>query len=245
VFYHDLWDDLAQHIANLRPLPFDLYVNLVEGDEDNERLVGAIRRRFPGAHAQVTENRGRDIGGFLRLVAAVLKSNRNYDSLILLHSKKSIRNEPGYGDHWRASLMASLLGRPERAAEIARAFMMDPYLGMVAAQEFIWSAANVGDLAYAKNKPLIDEYCERLGVEMRSTEFVAGTMFWVRAAPFLSVFTTSDPLSLAAELPTGDPNDETTPQRPHALDRVFSYIVTGQGYEIRGLPSVVERRVPA
>src|SRR5262249_27685909 len=90
VFYHDLWDELAGYISNL-PLPYDLYVNLVEGNPDNERLTPYIRARFPTANVQVTENRGRDIGGFLRLIATVLKSGRPYDSLILLHSKKSIR----------------------------------------------------------------------------------------------------------------------------------------------------------
>jgi hypothetical protein len=66
-------------------------------------------------------------------------------------------------------------------------------------------------------------------------------MFWVRAAPFLQVFASHDPLALAAELPTGDPNDEKMPQRPHALERIFSFIMTGQGYEIRGVPNIVDR----
>jgi lipopolysaccharide biosynthesis protein len=245
VYYHDLWDEMASYIANLRPLPFDLYVNLTDGDPGNSRLDLIIRRRFPGAHVQVTENRGRDIGGFLRLLPRVFASGRDYDALVVMHTKKSIRQEPGYGDNWRRCLLRSILGRPERAAEVARAFLVDPYLGMVAAQEFVWSAANLGELAYESNKPLIDEYCQRLGVKMVRTEFVAGTMFWVRAAPFLKIFRDNDPLAIAAELPTGDPNDEQSPQRPHALERILSFIMTGQGYHIRGVPNLPERRLTA
>ncbi len=245
VYYHDLWDELAGFIANLRPLPFDLYVNLVDGEDGNNRLTKAIRRRFPGVHVQATENRGRDIGGFLRLLDVVIQSGRTYDTLILMHTKKSVRQEAGYGDSWRRRLLQSMLGSPERAAQIARAFMMDPYLGMVGAWDFVWSEANIGDLAYVSNKPLIDEYCRRLNVKMVRSQFVAGTMFWVRAAPFLDMFRAQSPLALAAELPTGDPNDENSPQRPHALERIFSFWMTGKGYEIRGLPSTVDQRQTA
>src|SRR5262245_13418364 len=118
VFYHDLWDELAGYISNLRPLPFDLYVNLVDGEAGNEELTKRIRRRFPGVHVQATENRGRDIGGFLRLMDIVIRSGRAYDTFIVMHTKKSVRQEPGYGDSWRTRLLQSMLGRPERAAEI-------------------------------------------------------------------------------------------------------------------------------
>jgi lipopolysaccharide biosynthesis protein len=238
VYYHDLWDELAAYIANLRPLPFDLYVNVVDDGPASLALSAGIRRRFLGAFVQTSENRGHDIGGALRSIDRVLKSGRAYDALIFIHTKKSVRQPPGYGDSWRERLLSSILGTPTRAVEIAREFMIDPYLGMVAANDFVWSAANLGDLAYRTNKPLIDEYCQRLGVKMVNTQFVAGTMFWVRASPFLKVFQEHDPLALAAELPQGASNDEKQPQRPHALERVFSFIMTGQGYYIRGMPNL-------
>jgi lipopolysaccharide biosynthesis protein len=242
VFYHDLWNELAGHVANLRPLPFDLYVNLVEGNPANRRLEEAIRDRFPGVRVQVSENRGRDIGGFLRLLPAVLASSRRYDGLILMHSKKSVDQAAGYGDQWRASLLGSLLGRPGRAAEVARAFLTDPYLGIAAAHRFVFSAANVGELAYVRNQRYIDEYLRRFGLRVRRTDFVAGTMFWARAEPFLRVFAAHDPAALAAELAAGDHTDLGGATRTHALERVFSYIITAQGYEIRGLPDLDGRQ---
>src|SRR5262249_38177895 len=134
--------------------------------------------------------------------------------------------------------LRSLLGRRERAAEVAASFQADPHLGMVGAHEFLFKEANVRELAYQTNKPFIDEYCRRFGLKTDKTDFIAGTIFSVRAEPFLGFFARHDPLAIAAELPLGDHSDEDRPTRTHALERVFSYIITAQGYAIRGISVV-------
>src|ERR1700737_3141733 len=93
LYYQDLWSELALYASNI-PFRYDLFVNLAEGNSNNANLKKIIRRRFWSPFRKVlvqeTENRGRDIGGFLRLIAAVLKTRRNYDAVILMHSKKTL-----------------------------------------------------------------------------------------------------------------------------------------------------------
>jgi lipopolysaccharide biosynthesis protein len=237
LFHHDLWQDLADYITHIR-FHFDLYVNLVDDNPANSQMAKVIRARFPGAHVQVTENRGRDIGGFLRLIAAVLRSGRSYASAILMHSKKSIRQPPGHGAGWRHTLLNRMLGSPDRATEIALAFVMEPCLGMVGADVWLFNERVRPELALSKNRPFVEEYCQRFGLQNATTDFIAGTMFWVRAEPFLGFFGRHDPLALAAELEAGDHYDEDRPTRTHALERIFGYLITAQGYRIRGLTTL-------
>jgi lipopolysaccharide biosynthesis protein len=236
LFYHDLWDDLAAYITHIC-FPFDLYVNLVEGNPANGPMAKTIRHRFPGAHVQVTENRGRDIGGFLRLTAAVLQGGRPYSSVILMHSKKSLRKPPGHGSEWLHTLLNCLLGHPERVKEIMLAFLIEPCLGMVGSDVWLFNEQIRPELAFSKNRPFVEEYRRRFNLPYAATDFIAGTMFWVRAEPFLGFFAQHDPLAIAAELETGDHYDEDQPTRTHALERIFGYLVTSQGYIIRGLKS--------
>lgn len=234
LFYQDLWNELAGYVSNLR-LPHDLYVNLAEGNARNPWLTRTIRGRFPTAHVQATENRGRDIGGFLRLIAAVLRSGTKYDSLILMHSKKTIHQPPHHGIYWRTSLLRSILGWPDRATDVALAFVTDPDLGMVGSQDWLFNDENRPDLSSHQNRRFIDDYCQRLDLYTHRSDFIAGTMFWVRANPFLSVFAEHDPLAMAAELEPGDHHDDGRPTRTHALERIFGYLITAQGLTIRGL----------
>jgi lipopolysaccharide biosynthesis protein len=234
LFHHDLWEELAAYLVHIR-FPCDLYVNLVEGNPANGHLAKIIRARFPGAHVQITENRGRDIGGFLRLIAAVRHRGQAYASVILMHSKKSFHQPPPHGASWRHSLLRCMLGTPDRASAIALAFVMEPPLGMVGARSWLFNEHLRPDLAWNQNRPLVDEYRRRFGLQNASTDFIAGTMFWARAEPFLGFFARHDPLAIAAELETGDPSDKDRPTRTHALERIFGYLITAQGYYIRGL----------
>jgi lipopolysaccharide biosynthesis protein len=234
LFYQDLWEELAGYVANLR-LPYDLYVNLAEGNPRNPLLTRTIHRRFPTAHVQATENRGRDIGGFFRLIAAVLHSGMTYDSVILMHSKKTIHQRPHHGLYWRTSLLRSILGWPDRAIDVALSFVTDPDLGMVGSQDWLFNDDNRPDLSSQQNRRFIDDYCRRFDLHTNRSDFIAGTMFWARAQPFLGIFADHDPLALAAELEPGDHHDDGRPTRTHALERIFGYIVTAQGFTIRGL----------
>lgn len=241
LFYHDLWEELSSYVDNLRVpftkvrLPFDLYVNLVEGNPANSRLAESIRKRFPHARIQVSPNQGRDIGGFLRLIDAVLQSGRSYNSLILMHSKKTVRQPPQNGIGWRKTLLGCLLGSRRRATKLALSFLTDRRLGMVGSGDWLFNEENRPDLVYSNNRPIIEEYCRRFGLEKATTDFIAGTMFWARAKPFLGFFARHNPLAIAAELETGDHYDDDRPTRTHALERIFGYLITAQGYRIRGL----------
>ena len=243
LFYPELWDELARYAANLRQ-PHDLYVNLVEGNPLNEPCERRIRDRYPEAHVQVTQNRGRDIGGFLRLIDAVLKRGRTYGSTILMHSKKSVQQLAQNGIGWRNCLLRSILGSPERALRVALWFRVDRRLGIVGAREWLFhdEIPRGGAPCGVHNQPVIDEYCRRFGISGYSGDFIAGTMFWARAEPFLGFFARHDPLAIAAELPTGDHYDDGGPSRTHSWERIFAHLVTAHGFTVRGLSGLKPAR---
>jgi lipopolysaccharide biosynthesis protein len=236
LFYPDLWKELAGYVSNLH-LPHDLYVNLVRGNPANDRLARRIQERFSGASVHESENRGRDIGGFLRLIDRVLKSGKTYDSLIVMHSKKTPSQTSRNGVLWRRELLRCLLGSPAQAARVAGLFAADPRLGMVGSYYRLYNVENMPAYALYHNKPIIDEYCRRFDLKSERSDFIAGTMFWVRAEPFLGFFVRHDPAALADELEAGDLWDSQGPTRTHSWERLFGYIITAQGYTIQGIQS--------
>src|SRR5262249_37444553 len=153
----------AAYLTHLR-FPFDLYVNLVEGNPANGPMAKVIQHRFPGAHVQVTENRGLDVGGFLRLMPAALGSGQPYSSVILLHGKKSPGQPAAHGTAWLHSLLNCLLGHPDRATEIALSFLLEPGLGMVGSDAWLFNEHTRPDLAVGKNRPFVEEYRRRFGL---------------------------------------------------------------------------------
>ena len=48
VFYHDLWDEIADRLA-AAGIPFDLYVTITDKGGETDALVPRIRERFPNA----------------------------------------------------------------------------------------------------------------------------------------------------------------------------------------------------
>ncbi|HLY54050.1 MAG TPA: rhamnan synthesis F family protein, partial [Stellaceae bacterium] len=133
VYYADIWTELPAFVQNFRNRSYDVFINLVDLSWTPE-LHAEIRTLCPGAFLQLSNDLGRDVGGFMRLLDNV-KLDR-YDVVALMHTKKSPHIMPERGEHWRRTLLRAFAGSPEVADECVDAFLADPAVGMIGAKEW-------------------------------------------------------------------------------------------------------------
>ena len=221
VYYPDLWDEIAASLLNLPSGSFDLYVNLVDDTFDGA-LLAKVRELFPEARVYISENIGRDIGGYLALWRNL--PAQAYDVFCLVHTKKSPHMAPGAAQQWRRQLLRSLLGDPERAAENLQKMLDDQTIGQLGSGRF-----RSNDLA--KNREKYGRLLSRLNIDEapEALEFLSGTIMFVRGAVLRRVFEAASDLPLEAGDPRtagGDPDGTWA----HAVERAFGAVVRDMGY---------------
>ena len=216
VYYPELWEELSGYIRNLPQERYDLYVNLVDDTFDGHLLAG-IRDAFPHAHVYVSENVGRDIGGFRQLLRNL--HVEDYRLFCLLHTKKSPHMAEGEVQRWRRKLLEPLMGTSDCAAENVRTMLEDEKVGIIGSAQCRYSEMNA-------NREKYDELLERLGIDESSqeVEFLSGTMMFVRPAVLQRVFEAAEEVAFEhseALTVDGDPDGAWA----HAVERVFGAVV--------------------
>lgn len=171
-FYPDIWQELAAFAQNFRNRSFDIFINLVDLSWTPE-LHEEIHSLCPGAFLQLSNDAGRDIGGFTRLLDNV--DIDRYDLFAFMHTKKSPHIAIERADHWRRTLLRAFAGSPEVADECVDLMLDDPSVGMIGAKE--WRSSDMG-----KN---IDEYERLLDLleitgANRELDYLSGFMFLIR-----------------------------------------------------------------
>ena len=220
VYYADLWDELAQYIANLPEEIYDLYVNIVESGA-TRKITPAIMSQFPNAKVQVNKNFGRDIGGFFRLWENI--QAEDYHAVCLLHTKKS----PHLGDDaslaWREGLLRAILGTKERAEENIKIMQVDKSVGQIGALNWRQVELEICEQKYA-------QLLEKIGrSEQVEVEYLAGTMMFARTEVLAEVFSVVKDL----EFELGDDlaqKDHRSGQWAHAVERFIGHTVETLGY---------------
>src|SRR5690606_12275937 len=84
---------------------------------------------------------GRDIGGFMRLLDHV--DIKKYDYFAWMHSKKSPHIAAEKGEYWRRSLLKAFAGSQEIVSECIQRLREDPKIGMIAGRE--WRSTHMGE----------------------------------------------------------------------------------------------------
>ena len=235
VYYAELWDELSGYLGNLPEGRFALYVNLVDTTLSHA-LVSRVRDRFPFSRIYISENRGRDIGGFVRL----LKNVRIDDYRIygLFHTKMSpyfqkygasvVRDgktvTPDGGKIWRERIFTALMGTRERAAENVDLMLEDETIGEMA-------AASCRRQEMGENREKYHILLDRLdiGAGARDVEFASGTMGFLRADVLRRVF------EGIRDLPFEKGDGQSMKyhmdgQWGHAVERIIGNVVRDMGY---------------
>ena len=221
MYYPELWEELAGYIANLPEKAFDLYVNLVD-TTFTEAIEQRIRDDFPAASIYVSENIGRDIGGYFQLLRNV--PMEEYRFFCLIHSKKSPHLAMGDALLWRRRLLFPLLGTRELAVDNLRLMLADETIGLI-------GAGRCRDTELRDNAEKFTELLDLLDVrpEFRDVEFLGGTMMYLRREILQRIFQTCKDLPF-------EKGDDTTlsfhldAQWAHAIERVIGNVVRDMNY---------------
>ena len=235
VYYPELWDELAGYLGNLPEGRFVLYVNLVDTTLSHA-LVSRVRDRFPCSRIYISENRGRDIGGFVRLLRNIrIDDYRMYG---LFHTKMSpyfqkygasmVRDgktvTPDGGKIWREQIFTALLGTRARAAENVDRMLEDETIGEIA-------PASCRRQEIGKNPEKYHALLDRLdiGADARDVEFASGTMGFLRADVLRRVF--EGIRGLPFEKGDGQSMEfHMDGQWGHAVERIIGNVVRDMGY---------------
>ena len=202
--------------ANAQPCELVLTTNSAEKAAE---IRATLRERGAEADIRIMPNRGRDIGPFLTVLEEAIG---RCDLLGHIHGKRSLHVDTHVGDRWRTFLWQHLIGDEVPMIDIlGRAFMENPRLGLVFAEEpFL--------IGWNENLEFAQELASRMGLHAPlppSIECPVGTMFWSRPealAPLLRLRITPDEYP-----PEPLPIDGTI---LHALERLLPLVVEQAGY---------------
>ena len=112
VFYHDLWDEIAERLA-ASDLAFDLFVTITDKGRETDALIEQAAERFPRARYLRYPEPGRDVLPFVHLVNAGVLDG--YRAVCRIHT--NARPTAQDGDPWRRHLIGGILpeGRTDDA----------------------------------------------------------------------------------------------------------------------------------
>lgn len=200
-----------------------------------------IKMFFPKSVVINTSNIGKDIGGKLAMLNFYLRSSVKSDYLVFLHDKKSelaytINNHKIDSDLWKKELFSII--HQDNIPRVNKLFAEND-TGMVTHAHHIYTMDEHGKYVIFGNNMLnLEELCSRFhlkNINEKKTDFSGGTMFWVRSSIYEEFFTEHSPLEIRALLEEGLFTDRYTGTFSHAMERIFSWIVTSKGYSIKGI----------
>jgi hypothetical protein len=85
------------------------------------------------------------------------------------------------------------------------------------------------------NGDFLEEYIQRMNLNLKDYSFIAGNIFWIRASIYEAFFKEHPPMKLRSELEKGNVMDSHIGTRTHALERVFGWIALSEGFSINGI----------
>jgi hypothetical protein len=222
-FYPELLPELIAFAQNFRNASFDIFINIVDIAWTPE-VHEQVRAICPGAFVMLSNDAGRDVGGFTRLLAEI--DIARYDLFAFMHSKKSPHIAPERGEYWRKGLLRAIAGSPDVASECLRMFREDPSLGMIGAAE--WRSQDMG-----KNVEQYELLLDLLDVRgpNRDLDYVSGFMFLVRSGVVARLYETLKKL----DFEYGGDKDldfHIDGQIAHGVERATPALVRQMGYQV-------------
>lgn len=222
LFYVDLLEEIIAYLRFITE-PFDLYITTPH-ELDVPVILEQCQGVASGMRLHVTENRGRDIGPFVKVYREGLLDS--YQAVLKLHSKKSKYSQSG--EAWRHSLLQELIGSSRRFFEVMKVLSVGK-VGMIGPHKYyltdgsFWGSNKAAVLALMHAAFGDDDGARELG-------FFGGSMFWFRPEAFAPIKHIDDSV-LSFPLEDGSQDGTTA----HALERFFCPMVRRSGFNTSSL----------
>lgn len=225
LFYQDLWEEI-QHNLNKIKIDYDLYVTICK--DHDQSIISKIKKFNQGATVMPVPNQGADVGPFFEKLNHCLDSNKKYEWVLKLHSKKSLLISPTHGEKWRKADYSILI--PSDFSKLLLLFN-NKKVGMIGSKIHLMGLSST-DRRVGKNNNLdnINYFRQRLKISDSELKFFGGTMFWIKY-PILEDTFKNNRLTIN-DFGAGHAPDGT---KAHAMERVFANIVRDKKYELASI----------
>jgi lipopolysaccharide biosynthesis protein len=228
LYYIDLWDEFCNGLKKFNGIEFDLYVSLTIGSTSSHELDlirTQISKEFPRTQFYILENKGLDVGSFLIILKSMIQNEKEYDYILKLHSKKSVKScGPIRGDSWRKQLCEPLFHNIEN---ILTFFSRNNNVGMIGSKAHLYNIEGT-------NAILISQLKDLLGITTEQKAFIGGTMFWIKYSILTNYLTVERIQKIYDLLEEGYFIDLHQGKFTHAMERVFGYMVLDNNHLIAG-----------
>lgn len=232
IYYENSLDIIKPYLYALKKYKVNYYFNVCSETSYSEQLVTELKEAFNTAIITSSTNVGKDIGGKLVLIDTYIKLKEQADYLILLHDK--ISPHTSLGTRWREKLFSIL--EPASVDSIMQAFAKSSTTGLIAGNQLIRDEYHKNSNTYqCTSNEILHGLRNKYSITAVKHSFIAGTMFWVRAKIYEDFFSTHQPLQVRSTLEKGNIQDQEKGSFAHAWERMFSWIVYQQGFNIKGV----------
>lgn len=177
-------------------------------------------------------NQGKDIGAKLIAIDYLLATGNNIDLVIFLHDKKSPHSP--LGNYWFGEL--TKIFKPDLFERLLSE-MHKSDVGICCSKNYIKNEYNKSDKTFdTPNNDLLIQLIDQYGLHAAYPySFVAGTIFCSKWLPVKQFFLQYNPLRIKSTLEKGNIQDIGAGTLTHSWERVISWIITSEGYAIKGL----------
>ena len=235
VLYHIFYEDSCDLVCSeLQPLkvykPYFLF-NICSDTPDKISMVKKLKEFFPECFIITTSNTGKDIGAKLALFQLLIQMKINADYVLLLHDKKSLQALKS--STWKKDLLHIL--SPESIQTVINLFGKNEKCGIIATKNYIIDELVENNQFINVNGKILEKLLHEYDLKINSFSFVAGTMFWARLEPLKNFFIKYNALEIRSQLESGNVIDNFSGTVTHSWERILSWIVSANGYYIKGI----------
>jgi len=219
-------------ISALRSYNSTFIFNLSSALFYNEFFMDVLKTAFPEAILLHSPAKGRDIGGKMVAIDALLRLDTPSDYSLIIHDKLSPHAPTG--KEWRDTLF-KIIAR-DRLPEVMNTFDQKPKVGAITEGNFIKNEYDPDKEGFTctSNENLLS-YISQYDLNLSSYNFAAGTIFWIRTTILKEFFGRHTPLSIRETLESGNALDFNKGTNIHAWERLFTLIADAMGYKVTGI----------
>jgi lipopolysaccharide biosynthesis protein len=202
IYYIDLIDDYLWYLNNIKKTKysFDLYVSLCK-DVETEEIINKLLSFDSNIKITICKNRGADIGGFISSLRNYPINFDLYNSVLYLHTKKSITYGKFQSYIWRGQLLNDILINKE-LIEFCINEIKQNNVGIIGSSRcnintnlsFLFNKKEKNNIEivgnnkcnnntnlsfFSNEKNHYDNLCNMLSLQQTDNDyFIAGTIFW-------------------------------------------------------------------
>ena len=168
VFIEKIYPRILQHNGTA-----DFYFNFVKHNV-SQRALEMIQSSFENFHITYSDNPGRDIRGYMRMLEHIYEKGSSYENYVFLHTKTNVDFA---GVQSLENLLHGTVATPEILNNVLGILNTNNLYGMVGSGKQLLCGFFTEDEKYKAFN-----IAERLGLQKKEPNFIAGTMFAVKSS---------------------------------------------------------------